>query len=308
MVRLLSPRDYTAEFTPYYDIEHGLVHVAICKGSWHYDRLGHLAPLAKPYPIIAQDSFYGRANLSSISSAQENVLHKSGAELFVYGKAYPPAACVESHCQIDIEFSTERQWQKSLLLFGSRQWQQKGDAYVISPAASLAELPLRYEYAFGGGDPKNPYALNPVGLGYIVARQQVCGAQLPQIEIPGQRITSIYQHPLPAGFGPLPSAWCGSSMSQRAHVAPPDQRFQQYFHGGEKFSLRHLCRDQAHLEFILPSIRPKIELSTTTGERDFNLQCDTVIIDTERQHVHMIWRRKLYGFKKIKTCTILLEH
>jgi hypothetical protein len=74
-------------------------------------------------------------------------------------------------------------------------------------------MPLRYEHAFGGtarGDDGSILAQeprNPVGRGIYARRQDAVDQPLPNLEAPGDRITSWNGRVAPACYGPIPGSW-----------------------------------------------------------------------------------------------------
>jgi hypothetical protein len=182
----------------------------------------------------------------------------------------------------------------------------------------LQPLPLCYESAYGGSDPRKPeavYAANPVGQGYSRTSRHHPALRVPQIEQGTDWLQSLTQRPAPAGFGPLAQGWTPRSaltpeideaaLSQGLcpfaadlapdlyNAAPQDQRFETPFQGDETLFLQGLVAgaDPRGLLVRLPGERPTAWLAhSETHQRELTLTCDTLSIDTDEQALYLLWR------------------
>jgi uncharacterized protein YjbI with pentapeptide repeats len=194
---------------------------------------------------------------------------KPRGEVIVAGKAFalggPKAAVsVRVRCaSVD----------KRLTVIGDRTWQVTG---MTTPQPFTA-MPVTWERAFGGeGFAKNPLGrgLGPVGVG---------GAEihaLPNVEDPDRLISAQGDKPDPVGLLPMDQTWPeraarvgtydGAWQKKRFpwfpedfdwefyNVAPPDQRIEGYFTGGEDYAIEGMHPDKAVVRGQLPAGVPRV--------------------------------------------------
>jgi hypothetical protein len=182
----------------------------------------------------------------------------------------------------------------------------------------VEEVPLSYEYAFGGTNPADEldvYEANPAGMGYNSDQRNLINNELPRIEIGPNFMSSPMQKPVPAGFGPLPVFWeprasdsgepvedpvsqggCPYSKTAKRclhNVAPYDQRFKNPFIGGEVIHLRALVPGVSHrqtVQIVLPGLRPQLYTILDNKTESLTPVCDTVVINTDEKTLSMIFR------------------
>jgi hypothetical protein len=209
-------------------------------------------------------------------------------------------------------------WHKALRVTGPRSWRRGLLSADPGEPGPLQPLPLRFESAYGGSDPRNPeqrYAANPIGLGYSRTSRHHPALQMPRIELGPDWLQSLTQRPTPAGFGPLAQGWAPRSaltppideaaVSQGLcpfaedlapdlyNAAPQDQRFDTPFQGDETLFLQGLVggADPRGILIHLPGERPEAWLaSSETHQRELSLTCDTLCIDADEQAVYLLWR------------------
>lgn len=301
----------------------------VIKRAWRFDSEGNLQ-IHSPVPaIIEADQFSGEINRSSLVAAREIMPHKEKSEIIVYGSAQrPPDFQTLSQVGLSIEWKsaieiphyknnartegpsikqdsfnqTTKKWHKSLFIFGERQWRTTLLGHLLSrPKPITAAIPLIYELAYGGYDPKhaeNYYASNPAGLGFSTQRR-VHHLPAPQIEI-SPLINNLTDRPIAAGYGPLPIAWqLAENESNTAipveinQVAPHDQRFDFLFGHGEIIKLKGMVAGIANSKTVtlkLSCQQPKLSLHLDEITQMVQPHCDTVVIDTEAMMLQQIWR------------------
>lgn len=186
-------------------------------------------------------------------------------EFLVHGNAYPTAERPNA-CAVRASFAGR---EKTLLVFGDRHW----DGDRASTPAPFTAMPLRWARAYGGPD----FPANPAGRG----RAAVDGvAWLPNIELPGDRLTSRDKVIAPAGFGPLEplhpqraahrGTYDENYLREHApgfppdtdwrcfNLAPQDQWLPGALQGDEPFSFDHMHPDKARVEGRLPGLRARV--------------------------------------------------
>lgn len=197
-------------------------------------------------------------------------------------------------------------WSKALDVFGKRTMQ--GDwlrGAKLSRPEPFTEMPLAYEFAYGGPD----WKANPVGRG----RQ---GEEAPRIELPGQPPTGSKTAPLPAGFGPLAASWEPRCLRLGTYdqnwlktrwpwfpkdcdwghfnAAPPDQQLAGYLKGDEELEFDYLHPTHSYYRSRLPGIRSRCFILDQEGStrrfREVPLRLDTLWIDLEAEQLILVWR------------------
>ncbi|WP_027192556.1 DUF2169 family type VI secretion system accessory protein [Fundidesulfovibrio putealis] len=125
-------------------------------------------------------------------------LAKPRAEVLLAGKCFAPDGPGPTSRQAAQVSLTVGGKQKTLNVFGDRRWTMAGGTAVgISDPAPFTEMPLTWERAFGGATD----ARNPKGRG-LPAKPGEAPELLPNVEYPGQLISSPKDAPEPASFLP----------------------------------------------------------------------------------------------------------
>ncbi|WP_437669517.1 DUF2169 family type VI secretion system accessory protein [Sorangium sp. So ce131] len=210
---------------------------------------------------------------------------------------------------------------KAVRVLGDRAWVRGAGALVPSRPRPLDRIPLNYEHAFGGWDRSHPdparHALeprNPVGLGFRApdaAPEE--GLRLPNIESPDDPIERYGQVVAPAGFGFLSPNWQPRAAlagtydeawsKERMPLLPKDfdRRFFNaaspglvapgYLRGDEPVLVEN-ASSFGRLSFRLPGLsapRCRVELARQ-GDAPVETRLDTVIVDTDADHVMLLYR------------------
>ncbi len=291
----------------------------VIKAGFCFDCHGHLSPLPQP-DIEEADRYRGGPGTSSLAGACETVPFKQGAELLLYGTAQPPGAGrTVGEVEISLRRGDDAPWSKTLRVFGRRSWATRLLMTVPGDPEPLEAVPLIYENAYGGSDPADPekiFPANPVGRGFSDKGRRLKGMDLPQIEIGPHFITSPAARPAPAGFGPLAPLWeprvrafsvidedsaqhggCPWSKKVAAdlfNAAPLDQRFSQPFQGDECIRLRGLVAEALQgVTLHVPKLRPAVLLNRNAVMQNLEVCCDTLVIEADRQEMHLVFRTAL---------------
>lgn len=238
----------------------------VIKAGFSFDQAGNLS-LINPAPEIEEvDRYLGDPNKSSLVAANEIMPYKEKSEILVYGIAHPPTVkSIITEVGIRIHWSDDLTWEKQLRVFGKRVWQKTLFGRISGKPELLLEVPIRYEYAYKS-------SFNPAGI------------SLPQIEQGPRFINKPADKVKVAGFGPIPPAW---HLRDIFNMAPDDQQFERFFIGGEKITLKGLFKSPHEVSLVLPKIKPKL----TPTE---NICCDTLIIDTDKKNLQLIWRAGVF--------------
>jgi hypothetical protein len=320
MFQLDNRTDWSAGLYPGWGRNRQRQQTLVFKVAYTFDAAGELSPLPQP-TIEETDRYRGDPETSSLIAANEIAPFKQGGELLLYGSAQP-ARSGGSVLQVKVSLRQRNNefWSKELRVFGPRSWKRRlFTALPSAPAPIEGSVELVFENAYGGTDPRNPeesFPANPAGVGFSLRGFSTKGLSLPQIEYGPSFITSPASRVTPAGFGPLAPHWeprCqesadidteslafgGCPWSKEPsetlyNSAPLDQRFDQPFSGEMSLQLKGLIADTSqdiliHLPVVKPFVsfegRPEIEIAPP--------QCDTLVIDTDQQQIHLVWRTAL---------------
>lgn len=200
---------------------------------------------------------------------------KSTSEFLVWGLAFPPegpaAACAVRMRLGDCE--------KHLAVSGDRYW----DGERISAPRPFESMPLDWRYAYGGTD----FPANPLGRGRDADKEGV--VWLPNVELPGARLTAKNQVPPPAACGYVAPTWpqrarlrgtYGGNWYQEHspglapdidwrhfNLAPQDQWLAQPLRGDETFEFEHMHPERPLIEGRLPGLRARCFVQLRGGKR-----------------------------------------
>lgn len=205
---------------------------------------------------------------------------KTNGEVLLSGKAFP-AGGSGTVCPIRFKLG---KIDKRLAVFGDRMWKFG----VPTTPAPFTEMPITWSRSFGG----KGFAKNPVGRGFAPEKTED-GAEvhyLPNVENPARLIKAPGDRPEPVTFGPVdltqPERWANSGTYDKKwmdteapglpsdfdwnffNVAPPDQRLEGFFSGGETIEIENMHPEQRRIVSKVPEIigRAFINKKTAQGE------------------------------------------
>lgn len=197
---------------------------------------------------------------------------KPRGEFLVAGSCFAPRGETRRASEIHVRVGGIK---KTLHVYGNRYWKGIGEILTtISEAEPFREMPLRWEYAYGGND----FPRNPVGKGRhpVKAADGTIRRPLPNIEYPDKAIGSTLDVPPPAGLSPLDMMWeprskkTGSyddkwkrerfpwfpdDMNYEFFNEAPEDQFGDYFKGSEKIEIRGMNKDFPVIYSQLPQRR-----------------------------------------------------
>jgi hypothetical protein len=319
MFKLDNPTPWQAALYPDWRADLKPQTTLVVKLAYRFDPQGRAEPMEPAPPIETADRHLEDNPATSLTAARESVAFKQGAEILCHGTAHPPGEDARvMEASLGLSRDGSEFWHKTLRISGPRQWRKGLLATQLSEPAPLQPLPLRYEHAYGGRDPRNPerhFEPNPAGIGYSARSRWLDGLAVPQIEIGPDYLQTLSQRPTPAGFGPLSASWqpraalapaidpaslatghCpyGTPLPPDLHnAAPLDQRFEQHFQGGEVLQLSGLIAGAppTGTAVEIPRNRPEAWLiQGKAAPRPIQLVCDTLVVRADEQEIHLLWR------------------
>jgi hypothetical protein len=166
-------------------------------------------PVDDPPPIPLADVHFGDPAASSVRYEGEGAWFKPRVDVLVNGSAHAAPGRMIETAEVRVRVGPV---DKRLIVSGDRAW---GGLLGRSPGKPqpFASMPIVYERAFGGTDsgskarPAHPG--NPVGVGFrgAASADPDVFTRLPNVEYPGDRMTSPGQRVATAGFGVVARAW-----------------------------------------------------------------------------------------------------
>ncbi len=318
MLELANQSQWSAGLYPGWAADHEYQYTVVVKQSFSFDHWGNITALGDCEPILQTDQYLDDPLKSSLSAANEVVPFKKGGEIILYGTVYPhkPKASVTS---VKVEIRGATIWKKELLVSGTRLWVKGFMGVKVSEALELMPTPLQYEYAYGGTHPNNEELFaetNPIGMGYIVDSKNIENTKLPQIELSNRLMTTLKDIPVSAGFSPIPAFWAprnkiGADIDEQAakvgdcyygknvpdnlfNCAPEDQQFATPFSGTESISLTGFFEEVSTPVTLKLNIEtPDVILFDAEQEEYLSPTLDTIVINTDEQKFHCIWRQAI---------------
>ncbi len=291
----------------------------VVKTGYWFDTRGKTTAMASVPAIEEEERYFSDPLTSSLAASCESVPFKRGGELLCYGTAQPPEPDARvMEVKLGLRRGEADFWSKTLRISGPRQWRRGLLSAGPGESEPLQPLPLRYESAYGGRDPRNAeqcYEANPVGSGFSVTSRYHSALGVPQIEIGPDYLRTLTQRLQPAGFGPLPVHWLprleqSPQLDDEAlamglcpfaedlvadfyNAAPRDQQFDRPFRGGETLFLQGLVAgaDPRGMLIKIPQVEPFAWLvSSEQDQYRLKLSCDTVVVRADERELHLIWR------------------
>lgn len=251
--------------------------------------------LDNPIPIEPADAYDDHGDDPSqafITTASDYLPPKAKSDLWLQGTAYPSPiqpstektkrqstkTITPSIAAITLIWPDDTTWQKTLHVYGERQWQhqtkttkknQQNLPHYQAIAEPLTEpLALTYADAASSLDNDDGFCSNPAGHRPLPENKETTDypdeLPAPRIELSTQPITSPYPseaYNIPAGFGPIAPFWLPrvtglsaasetsdenstpvETLAEQAYnQAPLDQQFDTRFTGGETLQLYGLA-------------------------------------------------------------------
>lgn len=256
---------------------------------------------------------------------------KPRAELIIAGNALAPGEQPVEAQKVIARFGP---WEKRLAVFGDRYWRLTDQGIQMSAAQPFDQMPIGDAQAYGGPNHK----LNPRGKGHDARKIVNAGydAPMPNVENLDGLIRSVDDVPLPMHFGPLApddlhrmryagtydqhwiknvSPFRPEDFNPLFHCdAPDDQRFEDYFSGGEAFAVSGMSRGAGTVGGQLPRLLARGFCHQPHNEAftEVSMVCDTVTLFPNVEKATLAFRGVIRGDDRfaedIGTIMVALEH
>jgi hypothetical protein len=312
--------------------------VAIVKATFELEPDGQLeiAPKARDRGIRFVDIPWEKDKPESIAFPADLCLRKPGTDVIFVAKAYAPGGKPVPSFDVRVEVGSLK---KSLTIFGRRLWVEKGTA--LTAPAPIAELEMRYDYAWGGRSDEPPGPVveeprNPIGSGLVRDPSALTHKPAPHIEDPANPIRTVRTKPAPMGIGALSRNWeprrryAGTYddtwQSFKAPLLPDD--FDDRFNfcaspgliaepplaGGETVRLLNLTPGGGAVSFALPRVALEITFDLPGREPVvFRPHLDTVIFDLYEPGpekpitVELVWRAYVAAPRRMRDAQVSIR-
>jgi hypothetical protein len=298
--------------------------VVVVKGTFKTNARGELSLAEEQRPLVTADEHYGDPATTSIRYECDFALTKPLTDVVVVGKAISPSGQPVTQLGVCLEVQGRK---KNLLVFGERRWVRSLGSIFASKPVPFLEMPLTFERAFGGLDesrgPGQAAAeqRNLVGVGFHLHRRAALieGTPMPNLERPGQTISSPHDRPEPIGLGHVGRAWAqriayagtydARWRDERApflpadfepryfQSAPEEQQF-PHFQGGERIRCLHMAAEPV-IQYLIPSLRLPVRFSFADRTVEHLGVLDTVILEPHRALAMLVWRTRVQLGKKL---------
>ncbi len=298
--------------------------VVVVKGTFKTNSRGEMSLAEEQRPLVTADEHYGDPATSSIRYECDFALTKPLTDVVVVGKAISPSGQPVTQLGVSLEVQGRK---KNLLILGERRWVRSLGSLFASKPIPFIEIPLTFERAFGGQDEsRGPGQVsveprNLVGVGFHPHRRAalIDGTPMPNLEHPGQTISSPKDRPDPIGLGHVGRVWAqriayagtydARWRDERApflpadfdpryfQSAPEDQQF-PHFQGGERIRCVHMAAEPV-VQYIIPSLRVPVRFSFVDHTVEHLGVLDTVILEPHRALAMLVWRTRVPLRKKL---------
>ncbi|WP_052518717.1 DUF2169 family type VI secretion system accessory protein [Archangium violaceum] len=298
--------------------------VVVVKGTFETNPRGEMTLAREQRPLVTADEHHGDPATTSIRYECDFALEKPLTDVIVVGKAVSPAGQRVTQLPVSLEVQGTK---KTLQILGERRWLRSMGRMLPSDPVPFVEMPLTFERAFGGTDEsRGPGQAsvehrNLVGVGFHPHRgaAQIEGTPLPNLERPGQTISSPRDRPEPIGLGHVGRAWAhriayagtydARWRDERApflpsdfdpryfQSAPTDQQF-PHFHGGERIRCIHMAAEPV-VQYVIPSLRVPVRFHFADREVEQMGVLDTVILEPHLSLAMLVWRARVPIGKKL---------
>ncbi len=287
-----------------------------------FDIAGDALTLAEEQLAVdASGLHWGDPDTSAYKFEPETAFCKPATDVVLVGHAHAPQRGA-TRCDVGFRVGP---LQKIVRVTGDRLWYKAPLGIAASAPAPFETLPLSYDRAYGGWDRTSPDESkhhcdprNPVGRGYRASGAVLSeGSLLPNIEDPAHLLTTYNGKCVPTGVGFTgpnwqPRARLGGTYDeawtkQRSPLLPLD--FQRAFFNAASPGLiatGHLRGDEpvlvqgvqsggATIATRLPGlVPPTCAIDRRSGGTvQLETHLDTVIVDSERGKLILLWRNFL---------------
>jgi hypothetical protein len=280
------------------------------RATFEIEAGGQLVRAAEQLPVARAPKFRSEPATSSLVHDADLVFGKRATDIILNAQAWAPGGRPTHVLDVGFELGRIR---KSLRVYGERVWTRVAGGLMPSRPSPFVSIPIHYERAFGGADPRGQghFAVNPVGRGYAFEPAALVDKLVPNIEDPREPLDRPEARPRKAaGFGAIAGHWpqrarYAGTYDERwqreraplwpedydtrfAQAAPEDQQVEGFLRGGELCTLHNLSR-AGTLRFALPTPQLRVITQFADGEIDRDAVLHTVFIEPDENRLTLVW-------------------
>jgi uncharacterized protein YjbI with pentapeptide repeats len=267
---------------------------------------------ADQQPEFSGDQFAGDDPARGLRYPSDFAIYKPGADLLLGGQCHAPAGHMFRHAEVVFAVGDVA---KRLMVFGDRMWMPGAVTAAMSDPVPFRSMPLTWDRSFGGSrDPRNPAGR---GLGETKLADGTMVRLLPNVESRHSLVSSPFDRPTPAGFGPIsPSSperaartgtyddrwleqhwpWLPDDFDWTFfNAAPSDQQLpRRFLRGDEPLRFDHMHPDHAGYQCRLAGDRVRLFVRRRRGMdllfEQVEMRLDTLFADLDSETVTLVWR------------------
>lgn len=299
------------------DMNNNPFQVVILRGTFNIIPNAPLQPVSEQQPIVTTDEFYGELNTSSVRFESDLAPYKPRSDIIINANAYAPGGKALAQWLVSVQVG---KLQKRLLVTGSHYWEyQFITGWKISEPEPCMEVPIKYEYAYGGQwqheERAGVYEENPVGVGYVNLKywDKTKPIPAPRIMSPNDPIIELGKNYKPEGLSVITKSWLprrqyGGTYDEQwireyhpqlpkdfnyayYNCAHPDLIYDGYLQGNESITLTQLHPRHETLCFSLPGYKVGLLLRYLNGSMAIGkVALDTLHIDVPAHRAYLVWR------------------
>jgi hypothetical protein len=311
---LYNQTPFAVDRACYRDRRGAEVWMGVVRASFEVGRDGRLKRAEAQTPPLRAARWSGVPGKSSLLD-DVDLQVRGGTDLLISGHACAPEGRPVRQLDVGLRLGS---LSKSVRVHGERRWTRRAGAsqVVPGPAEAFERVPLVYERAFGGFDPKAPIGsiasceANPVGTGFAHQAEDWLDRPAPQLETPNVTLVAGPHQVAAAGFGPIAPHWrprvglAGTYdavwQAKRAPLppddyreefmrsAPPDQQLSGFLRGGEIIELTNMTPDGV-LRVQLPEIRVRMLTVFSAGSEHSEGRLQLVRLLPDERRVELSW-------------------
>jgi hypothetical protein len=264
-------------------------------------------------PPTLADEYYDDPSTSSLRSASDMHIGKSGTDVLLIGRAWAPHGHAVRQMLVSMSVAGR---QRTIQVSGDRVWR---DGRPSDPQP-FESMPLVWERAFGGVHRKGDQVLaeerNPVGCGFAGGRSagDMQGQAVPNLEDPHSPLQQIDEVIAPACLAPIAPSWLPrrayagtydeSWQRTRAPYLPddfdprffqcaaPEFAFDRYLQGGEPVQVAGVAPD-GPIAFTVPDSRLAVVVTVAGAVHEPEPHLETLSIEPDENRACFTWRAAL---------------
>ncbi len=213
--------------------------------------------------LLVEDEYWGESAKSSVRYPSDYVTYKPETDIIINARTFAPNSepTTEWFTGISLRKGTDVLLDVNAHVTGPRLWHKMFIVgWILEDIDAITELPLRYEYAYGGThyDPSDegeePEVLcfckaNPIGAG-LLHKKLEGDRSVPQILHPDSlpHMGAPYDTLIPIGFGAIDNHWQG----RIEYAGTYDENWLQNSFPMPPHDFNFLYNQQAHPQLRLP--------------------------------------------------------